>query len=173
MIAVSLASKADVEDIAELFHRIDLHYFSRAAPSKGAISDYVRRNLFQAHSGVQIALAREDGKPQGIATFAILYPAPNTTGQLFMKDLFTVEEARGTGVGRAILRFLAEHALEKGCNRFDWTAETTNPEALDFYDRLGVPRLKEKVYYRLTDEKLRSFAKNGGLRLKNGLAGDP
>jgi GNAT superfamily N-acetyltransferase len=161
MIAVSIGTKADIEDIVELFHRIDLHYFADEAPSKEEISGYVRRNLFQEHCGVRVALAREDGRPLGLATFAILYPAPRMTGQLFMKDLFAVEESRGKGVGRAIMRFLAEHALEKGCGRFDWTAETTNPSALEFYDRLGIPRVEEKVYYRLTGEKLKSFAAEG------------
>ena len=158
MITVSIASKKQIEHIIELFHRIDAHYFSDAAPTKAEISEYVKRNLFQAHCGVQVVIAKEGATPLGIATFAILYPAPGMTGQLFMKDLFTVSEARGKGVGKAIMRFLAKHALETKCSRFDWTAETDNPKAIEFYDRLGIPRVKEKVYYRLTKEKLKSFA---------------
>ena len=158
MIEALIASEAEFDDIIELFYQIDLHYFAGEAPSKEEISEYVRRNLFRNHCGVQVVIAKESGKPLGIATFAILYPAPNMTGQLFMKDLFTVREARGKGVGQVLMRFLAQHALEKGCNRFDWTAETTNPKALEFYDHLDCPRVEEKVYYRLTDEKLRSFA---------------
>ncbi|MDE2140879.1 MAG: GNAT family N-acetyltransferase [Elusimicrobia bacterium] len=157
-IAVSLASKEQIEHVIDLFHRIDIHYFAGAAPSRAEISEYVRRALFQPQCGVQVVLAREGDLPLGIATFAVLYPAPGMTGQLFMKDLFTVSEARGKGVGKAILRFLARHALDMNCGRFDWTAETDNPQALEFYDRLGIPRVKEKVYYRLTKEKLKSFA---------------
>jgi GNAT superfamily N-acetyltransferase len=158
MINVALAAEPDLEQVVDLFHRIDLHYFADEAPTRAQISDYVRRALFQGHCGVRIVIAREGGKPLGIATFAILYPAPGMTGQLFMKDLFTVEEARGKGVGKSIMGFLARHALETGCSRFDWTAETDNPKAIEFYDRLGVPRVAEKVYFRLTGEKLRSFA---------------
>jgi GNAT superfamily N-acetyltransferase len=158
MIATAIATKGDIDDIVDLFHRIDLHYFPDKAPAKKEISAYVRHNLFKEHCGVRVVLAKEGVKPLGIATFSILYPAPRTTGQLFMKDLFTVEEARGKGVGRALMRFLAKHALEMGCSRFDWTAETTNPGALEFYDRLGVPRIEEKIYYRLTGKKLASFA---------------
>lgn len=158
IIVVSLAENRDIEEIVDLFHRIDLHYFSERAPTKTQISEYVRRVLFNEQCAVQVVIAREPGKPLGIATFAILYPAPGMTGQLFMKDLFTVEEARGKGVGKAIMRFLARHAVKTGCSRFDWTAETDNPQALEFYDRLGVPRVKEKVYFRLSGEKLQSFA---------------
>lgn len=161
MLVVSLAENRDTEEIVDLFHRIDRHYFAESAPTKTQISDYVRRVLFKEHCAVQVVIAREAGKPLGIATFAILYPAPGMTGQLFMKDLFTIEEARGKGVGKAIMGFLARHALKTGCSRFDWTAETDNPQALDFYDRLGVPRVEEKVYFRLSGEKLQSFAKTG------------
>jgi GNAT superfamily N-acetyltransferase len=158
LIAISIASEAEMDDIVELFHRIDLHYFAERAPDKDEVAAYVRRNLFQAHCGVRVAIAREGAKPLGLATFAILYPAPGMTGQLFMKDLFTVREARGKGVGKEIMRFLARHALENGCNRFDWTAETDNRAAIEFYDRMKIPRVEEKVYYRLTGEKLRDFA---------------
>jgi GNAT superfamily N-acetyltransferase len=161
-ISVSIASADDLENIVELFHQIDLHYFADAAPARDEISEYVRRNLFKEHCGVQVVLAKENNLPLGIATFAILYPAPGLSGQLFMKDLFTVGAARGKGVGQAIMRFLAQYALQMNCSRFDWTAETTNPKAVEFYDRLGIPRVEEKVYYRLTKEKLKAFADGGG-----------
>jgi ribosomal protein S18 acetylase RimI-like enzyme len=42
--------------------------------------------------------------------------------------------------------------------RFDWTAETDNPEALHFYDGLGARRVAEKVYYRCEGETLHRLA---------------
>lgn len=159
VIEVSLASKLDMEDVIDLFHEIDLHYFPESAPTRDAMSQFVRKTLFQADRGVQVVIAREDSKPLGIATFAVLFPAPGMSGQLFMKDLFTKKEARGKGAGKAIMRFLAKHALETGCSRFDWTAESDNPQAIAFYDGMGIPRVPEKVYYRLNGEKLLAFAK--------------
>ena len=75
-----------------------------------------------------------------------------------MKDLFTVAEARGRGVGKVLMRFLARLAVERGCVRLDWTAETDNAAALSFYDRLGARRVTEKVYYRFDGEALAAFA---------------
>jgi ribosomal protein S18 acetylase RimI-like enzyme len=66
--------------------------------------------------------------------------------------------ARGQGVGRALMGFLARLAVQRGCVRFDWTAETDNPEALAFYDRLGAGRVAEKVYYRFDGDRLRQLA---------------
>jgi len=75
-----------------------------------------------------------------------------------MKDLFTLAAARGRGVGHALMAFLARLALERGCGRVDRTAETDNPEALAFYDRLGARRVEEKVYFRVDGEALKALA---------------
>lgn len=155
---VSLASNRDKVDLVEMFHRLGLHYFGDRAASREALGPYVDRALFGPSPGVQAALAREAGTPVGLATFAILYPAPGLSGQLFMKDLFVVQEARGLGVGKAILAFLAAHALRNGCSRLDWTAETDNPGAVDFYRHLGIPEVKEKVYFRLSGDRLKGLA---------------
>jgi GNAT superfamily N-acetyltransferase len=169
MVPVALATQADLESIIELFHQIDLHYYGAAAPEREDIARHVQRHLFQEPCGIQIALAMDAGRPAGLATFSVLYPAPALTGQLFMKELFVSPARRRGGVGRALLGFLARYALAHGCSRFDWTAETTNPDAVRFYDRLGVPRVPEKVYYRLSGESLRALSATESW----GLHGDP
>lgn len=75
-----------------------------------------------------------------------------------MKDLFVSKGARGSGLGEQFMRYLAKHAVELGCHRFDWTAETDNPRAVAFYDELNASRVEEKVYFRFSDVKLRAFA---------------
>lgn len=161
---IRLASAKDEAVLTTLFHVIDLHYWGAAAPARAVMAEHVRRNILGGPHGVpgcEIAIAEIDGKAVGLATFAILYPAPGPAGQLFMKDLFTVTEARGRGIGRALMEFLARLALERGCARFDWTAETDNPQALAFYDRLGARRVEDKVYYRFEGEALKALAGEG------------
>jgi ribosomal protein S18 acetylase RimI-like enzyme len=75
-----------------------------------------------------------------------------------VKDIFLRDGFRNRGIGRAIIQRLAALAVERGCTRVDWTAETSNPRALEFYDRLGVPRVESKVYYRLEGDTLAAFA---------------
>ena len=79
-------------------------------------------------------------------------------GVLFLKDLYTGADARGAGVGETLMRYLARLAVERGCERFDWTAETNNPRAMAFYDRLGARRVTDKVYYRFDGDALTAFA---------------
>lgn len=156
-VEVRLATLADRDELVRLFHAVDLHYWGEAAPSLAAMARHIDEAVLAARS-CEIALAERDGRAVGLATFAVLYPAPGPGGQLFMKDLFTLAEARGQGIGRALMGFLARLAVERRCVRFDWTAETDNPEALAFYDRLGGARVAEKVYYRFDGERLRGLA---------------
>ena len=156
---VKLATPADGEALVDLFHAMDVHYWGAAAPSRAAMARHIEGLL--PFRSCEIAVARQDDRPVGLATFAVLYPAPGLGGQLFMKDLFTIAQVRGQGIGRMIMRFLARLAVERGCVRFDWTAETDNPDALGFYDRLGARRVTEKVYYRFGGEELRKLAASG------------
>src|SRR6187551_3091742 len=99
MIEVRLAGAEDVETLARLFHAIDLHYWSAAAPLPTFVA-HVRDRVLP--SGCEVAIAEEGGAALGIATFAVLFPAPAFGGSLFLKDLFTVQEARGRGVGHVL-----------------------------------------------------------------------
>jgi GNAT superfamily N-acetyltransferase len=156
-VEVRLATRADREVLVDLFHAIDVHYWGAAAPSRVAMARHVEEAVL-AFRSCEIALAEREGRAVGLATFAVLYPAPGLGGQLFMQDLFALAEMRGQGVGRALMGFLARLAVECGCVRFDWTAETDNPEALHFYDGLGARRVAEKVYYRCEGETLHRLA---------------
>ncbi|WP_074388755.1 GNAT family N-acetyltransferase [Mangrovibacter phragmitis] len=75
-----------------------------------------------------------------------------------MKDLFTSAAVRGQGVGKSLMQFIAAFAIEHGCTRFDWTAETTNPKAAEFYLSLGASLIEEKQYFRLDHQRLATFA---------------
>lgn len=152
---IRLASKDDHRTLSRLFHAVEVHYWGPAAPS-AAVARHVKDTVLA--STCEMAIAELDGDAVGLATFAALYPAPNLGGQIFVKDIFVMEPARGRGVGRAMIAYLARLAVARGCVRLDWTAETSNPAALAAYDGLGIKRVAEKVYYRIDGEDLQSWA---------------
>ena len=159
-LAFSLANGDDHERVGHLFHDLLRHYWGDGAPPLDATVDHVRRDVLSDGS-CEVALAELDGELVGLATFAVVYPAPHLGGQLFMKDLYTTAAARGRGVGEALMRFIARLAVERGCVRFDWTAERYNERAVDLYRRLGAAELDVKIYFRLDGEALEAFAGDG------------
>ena len=158
---VRMATPEDREELVRVFHEIDLHYWGEAAPERATMRAQVLGTILGPKAGCDIAVAVSEGRVLGLATFAVLYPAPELGGNMYMRDLFTVGEARGQGVGRAIMAYLARLAVARGCSRFDWTTEEGNKGALGFYDRLGAVRVQDRVYFRLEGEALRDLAGAG------------
>lgn len=164
-VTIRRATAADATAVAALFRATDLHYWGETAAPLELIVPLVREHVLGPQSGCSVALAELDGAPVGYATYGVLYPAPGPGAAMMVKDLFVTAEARSAGVGEALMRHLAAEARDRGCVRIDWSAETGNPRALAFYDRLGAARQQNKVYYRLEGEALRRLA--GGERADN------
>ena len=152
-----LAEPGDLNSVTALFRATLEHYWG----SRDDTAADARRSaeaLLGGEADCRLLIGERDGQAIAYATFAIVYPAPGDRGTLFMKDLFVLAERRGGGTGEAMMRAVARIAAERGCARFDWTAETDNPRALAFYDRIAARRVTEKVYYRFAGDDLARFA---------------
>ena len=152
-----IAEPGDLNTVTALFLATSEHYWgSRDDAAAGA-----RRSaeaLLGGEADCRMLIGERDGQAIAYATFALVYPAPGDRGTLFMKDLFVLAERRGGGTGEAMMRAVARIAAARGCARFDWTAETDNPRALAFYDRIAAQTVTEKVYYRFAGDDLARFA---------------
>ena len=92
-----LATLGDAGALADLFHA-DWLYYHGEAPPIGDTRAHVRGDVLGT-GGMDVALALDgpDGPAVGFAAFAVVYPAPKLSEQMYMKDLFVAEAARGTG----------------------------------------------------------------------------
>jgi GNAT superfamily N-acetyltransferase len=55
----------------------------------------------------------------------------------YLQDLFTVEEARGRGVGRALIEAVYERAKADGASRVYWLTQESNETAQILYDKVA------------------------------------
>jgi GNAT superfamily N-acetyltransferase len=55
----------------------------------------------------------------------------------YLQDLFTSEEARGEGVGRALINGVYDRAREAGSTRVYWQTQETNIVAQKLYDKVA------------------------------------
>ncbi|MCW0322745.1 GNAT family N-acetyltransferase [Pantoea dispersa] len=154
---IEFCGDSDIPELARVFVEMESYYFGSEAASYDEMLSYLTNRVFSAYSGVTVLGAWKDGKLVGFATFTLMFPAPKCSGQAYMKDLFTSAAVRGQGVGKSLMRFIATFAVEHGCTRFDWTAETTNPKAAEFYLSLGASMVEEKQYFRLEHQNLAAF----------------
>ncbi|WP_336660173.1 GNAT family N-acetyltransferase [Leucobacter sp. USHLN153] len=82
-------------------------------------------------------VAELDGAPVGIAhyrTFA--RPIDGGTG-LYLDDLFTSPESRGSGAASALLQRLSEIARDEGASLVRWITAEDNTTARRLYDRVA------------------------------------
>ena len=154
-LTIRVACDADQPALTELVLEAARHYWGQQtddARHAGQTADA----LLSGTSGCTALLAlHPDQGAVGFATYTVLHPAPTPAGTLFMKDLYVANTARSLGVGQHIMQYLAGLANELGCPRFDWTAETDNPRAIAFYDKLGAKTVTEKQYFRFDGADLR------------------
>lgn len=96
--------------------------------------------------GVQFAARGTDGRTLGFTTLYVLPSSLSGADYCYLSDLFTVPEARGRGVARALLARGAEWAREHGFDSVDWLTARTNSTAQRLYDKLPAHR-SEWYYY--------------------------
>jgi GNAT superfamily N-acetyltransferase len=68
------------------------------------------------------------------------FPHARTTGTdvCYLEDLFTAPEARGHGVGRALIDAVAAWSAERGLGRVYWQTHQANATARALYDKVAV-----------------------------------
>lgn len=110
------------------------------------------------------ALLAEDAVTGGAIGFALYFPSYSTfltRWGIYLEDLYVRPEARGQGVGFALLQRLAALAVAQGCQRLDWSVLDWNAPAIDFYRRLGARALDDWTTMRLEGEALQAVGREG------------
>ena len=83
---------------------------------------------------------------------------------IYLEDLFVLQEYRGKGYGKALLKKLAQIAVERGCGRLEWCCLDWNKPSIDFYRSLGAVPMEEWTTYRIAGETLYRLAEAEGLQ---------
>ncbi len=145
-------------DLIPIFTELEQYYFKEQAATEKELAHYLEYKVFSEYSGVKVIAAYNNDTIMGFATYTVMFPAPKLSGQMYLKDLFVSSSARGKGVGLKLMKYLASLAVNHGCHRLDWTAESTNPTAGRFYQSIGAERVTEKEYYRFSGDTLLEFS---------------
>ncbi len=150
------ATVADVPQILAFIRA--LAEYERLLHEVVATEDGMRHALFGSRPYAEVVLAEDEGVPIGFALFFHTFSTFLGQPGIYLEDLFVVPEARGRGVGRALLAHLSRVAVERGCGRVEWAVLDWNAPAIRFYDSLGARPNSEWTVYRLTDEPLAALA---------------
>ncbi|WP_230632205.1 GNAT family N-acetyltransferase [Sphingomonas sp. Leaf37] len=152
------ATPADVGTILRFVR--DLAAFEREPDAVEATEETLTEALFGAQLAAEAVIAEDATGPLGFALFFHNFSTWTGRRGLYLEDLYVTPDARGQGVGTALLRHLAALALERGCGRFEWSVLDWNADAIAFYRRMGAVGQDEWTVQRVSGEALRRLAEN-------------
>ena len=109
-----------------------LAYYEMELPAE--VTDFTWSRLMDPANPMKLRMAFDGPTALG---FAIHQHHPSTWvlgDDCYLEDLFVAPEARGKGVGRALIADLADLARARGWKRLYWNTEITNTAARKLYD---------------------------------------
>lgn len=146
------------EDCATVFALIRaLAEYERLSHLVVGSEEDLRRELFGVHPVIEAVLAWDGDDAVGFALFFHNYSTFLARRGLYLEDLFVTPEARGRGIGKALIRHCARVAVTRGCGRFEWSVLDWNAPAIAFYRSLGAELLPDWRICRMTGESLQRF----------------
>lgn len=150
------AIQADVPALLGLVHA--LAEYEKAPDAVEMTEAMLNEALFSARPLAYAVVAEADRVVVGFAIFFTSFSTWTGKAGLYLEDLFVKPEARGLGIGKALLRHLAREAIRLGCPRLEWSVLDWNRPAIEFYQSLGAVPLDEWTRYRLKGEALAALA---------------
>jgi len=118
----------------------------------------LRANLFGPKPFAEVLLIEAAGAAAGFALFFHNFSTFLGKPGIYLEDLFVDPAQRGKGYGKALLKRLAEIAVERGCGRLEWSVLDWNQPSIDFYLSLGARPMDEWTIYRLDGAGLNALA---------------
>jgi GNAT superfamily N-acetyltransferase len=140
----------------------ELAVYERLEHEVVATAAELRAALFGARPYAEVVFACLDGVPVGFALFFHNFSTFLGKPGIYLEDLFVRPGARGRGIGKGLLAWLARTALERGCARLDWSVLDWNEPSIRFYHSLGAVALDEWTIMRVSGAALERMAGGAG-----------
>ena len=100
----------------------------------------------------------DDGVVVGMALWFLNFSTWRGTHGIHLEDLYVRPGHRGGGLGRELLRTLADLCVQRGYGRLEWSVLDWNTPSIEFYRAAGAVPMDGWTVFRLTDDALPRFA---------------
>src|SRR5580765_2689735 len=125
---VALTDRAQWEALWEGYNT----FYKRTVPAQ--VTGVTWSRFFDANEPVHALVAEKDGGLLGLVHYLFHRSTDLIGPTCYLQDLFTAEEARGQGVGRALIEAVYDRAKAAGSPLVYWQTHETNVTAMALYD---------------------------------------
>lgn len=158
-VSIRTAIPADLPLIAALIR--ELAEYERLSAEVRFDEAVLGQKLFGPRPYAEVLIGEVDGVAQGFALFFHNFSTFEGKPGIYLEDLFVRPDARGAGLGKALLVELARLAVERDCARLEWWVLDWNHPAIGFYKALGARPMDEWTVMRVDGEALGALAARG------------
>lgn len=155
-IHVRTAGPADFDLVADFI--VKLADYEKLLHEVRFDRETLRRHLFGDRPAAEVLIGEIDGTPAGFALFFQTFSTFEGKPGIYLEDLFVEPEARGSGLGRALLRRLAELVVERGGARLEWSVLDWNELGKGFYRSIGARSVDGWERWRVEGDALATLA---------------
>jgi GNAT superfamily N-acetyltransferase len=114
-------------------------FYGREGPT--ALAEEIHQatwaRIFDPTEPVHAFVAERDGRLIGLVHYLFHRSTTMLAPICYLQDLFTSDEARGGGVGRALIEAVYDAARTAGSSRVYWQTHETNATAMRLYDQVA------------------------------------
>ena len=150
---VRAATEADAPTLLSLIR--ELAAYEDATATLLTTEPRLREALGARPPLLRAALAEGPEGAVGFATYTVDFMAWADSRVVRLDDLYVRESVRGAGLGRALMRHLAEVGTAEGMP-VRWEMRPDNASARAFYERIGAMS-REKTVFRWMPDAMRRF----------------
>jgi len=93
--------------------------------------------FFDSYDSVNALVAESSGRILGLVHYIYHRSTIQIVPTCYLQDLFTAEEARGKGVGKALIEAVCEEARAAGVPRIYWHTHESNATAILLYNKVA------------------------------------
>jgi GNAT superfamily N-acetyltransferase len=136
------AIQADIEEIIKLCG--EHAEYEQASYSQEGKAERLSSFLFTGSPRLYCLIAENEKEILGYATYMLEFSTWDAGFYVHMDCLYLRPNARGSGIGEALIKEIAKAAKENNCTQIQWQTPVFNERAIKFYYRIGATS-KEKL----------------------------
>jgi GNAT superfamily N-acetyltransferase len=114
--------------------------------------------LFAVNPRLFCEIAEWGGEPAGLAVWFVNFSTFSGRHGVYLEDLFVRPALRGKGIGKALLRHLAQACVANGWPRLQWAVLDWNTPSIQFYKSLGAVLMEDWTICRVSGAALTALA---------------
>jgi ribosomal protein S18 acetylase RimI-like enzyme len=133
---VWVADEGDAAGVASLMVAFRNH-IGRDWPSDDLVRATVDSLLRDPATEFLLAAPEQRDAPAGVCQLRYRLSVWTASDDCWLEDLYVTDEARGTGLGRALIEGAFGRARARGCGRIQLDVAEDNTRAIDVYRQAG------------------------------------